>query len=66
METGVTRLKRIPRERVVAFLLSGSVLIGVPNVLQELCEVSVFKLLNFLLIFLGWVRVVVLRRLITS
>ena len=32
-----TGLKQIPRKRVVAFLLSGSVLIGVANVLRELC-----------------------------
>ena len=37
MESTITRLKKISRERVVVSLLSGSVLIGVPKVLRELC-----------------------------
>jgi len=37
MESAITGLRKISRKRAVAFLLSGSVLIGVPKVLRELC-----------------------------
>jgi len=37
MESAISGSKKISRKIVIAFLSSGSVLIGVPKVLRELC-----------------------------
>jgi len=46
-ESAITGLKHLSEKKVVAFLLSGPMLTGVPNVLRELCGCECIIIENF-------------------
>jgi len=48
-ESAITGLKHLSEKKVVAFLLSGPMLTGVPNVLRELCGCECIIIENFFL-----------------